>query len=965
MFSNKAKNIEIVEGAFKKIKSLYYYSKDKLFERLKIAEFENNVSLVDETFAKLADYLAAPLTAVAEEYIEALLKKIDYYVFPKTFKPRYDAVKNGTITNVQEHMDLTKVNFLINLPIELMILECIWTLMIGKISYDNNSVSSCNYACIFQVNQIYNNNYSLIEAIDFKSNRLFVRYFKQYSSWGNNALKALDKLYEDGKDAVMISLDISNYFYSATFKFSDLKNLLNNDIRLSSIEFLSSAIEKIYILYTKLIKKVRDSIIADVDNEECIFPFQMVSSCFLANLYLNSFDKKVNGLSNLKYYGRYVDDMLLIFESDSRKNNQKEQNELIEQFLVNKHVLEVQERGNFGIPETNLKINHEKIKTFYFDHKQPKILLEYMKSKMLVNVSTVNFFDDEIEIEGFNNNVYRQEKQYGYSKFKDFSLLISDNYNATRYLYKLINMNKNVKKPFIEENQNIFDFYSYTKCLEFRGAWTLIFSLGVMQSNKQFITDFYNQVKEQIDELESNKIANIFLQKKNGILNKIKNSLLMELEIAMGIALAVNITLISKDKIKRIAMLIRKANLFNHHLISYPLLNYTKGVDNENFSLAEIDISKIPMESLELDERKLYFSPRFIHFEDINIFHFIKTFSKGGNLFNSQIKEIFDKFKDFNSITPDLEIDQQYADAIETISYNSMSRVEHISVGIASVLLDEDECFNVVEDSKYLLTIERKKELFRLLKTAESNQANIVVLPELYVPIAWIGDVSNFARRAGFIIVAGLQYIKHNKRVYNFIANIQPFYTSKNILYKNIFTHIREKYDYAPFEKEKLKEYDLQDSKKDWVIIHNLRGQFSYSNQLCYEFTNISNRAKLKNKVEIICVPELNRDTSYFSNIIDATVRDNLCFIAQSNTSKYGDSSLTGPYKAIYKNIMKIKGAKNNNMLIDDVEILELVKYKSLLRDGKSFEQANSLARGLKEGKAPREFKKPSARFLK
>ena len=46
MFNDIQKNFTIVEGAYKKIKIFYFYSKDKLFERLKISDFESDKQLM-------------------------------------------------------------------------------------------------------------------------------------------------------------------------------------------------------------------------------------------------------------------------------------------------------------------------------------------------------------------------------------------------------------------------------------------------------------------------------------------------------------------------------------------------------------------------------------------------------------------------------------------------------------------------------------------------------------------------------------------------------------------------------------------------------------------------------------------------------------------------------------------------------------------------------------------------------
>ena len=72
---------------------------------------------------------------------------------------------------------------------------------------------------------------------------------------------------------------------------------------------------------------------------------------------------------------------------------------------------------------------------------------------------------------------------------------------------------------------------------------------------------------------------------------------------------------------------------------------------------------------------------------------------------------------------------------------------------------------------------------------------------------------------------------------------------------------------------------------------------------LCFELTSIKERAKLADCVTNLFVPVLNRDTNYFSSIVDSTARELYCFISLANTSIYGDSRITGPLNTVKKDI--------------------------------------------------------------
>ena len=123
-------------------------------------------------------------------YLTPLMRSIVLVPMPKAFEEPQTEDNGILIQNVvPQNSILSKVNFYIKTPVELLILDAIWMLMVGKIAYQQSSISSCAYANRPKFDQLYKNADSLYSGIDFASNRLFVPYFKQYTAWRNNAFK--------------------------------------------------------------------------------------------------------------------------------------------------------------------------------------------------------------------------------------------------------------------------------------------------------------------------------------------------------------------------------------------------------------------------------------------------------------------------------------------------------------------------------------------------------------------------------------------------------------------------------------------------------------------------------------------------------------------------------------------------------------------------------------------------------
>ena len=73
---------------------------------------------------------------------------------------------------------------------------------------------------------------------------------------------------------------------------------------------------------------------------------------------------------------------------------------------------------------------------------------------------------------------------------------------------------------------------------------------------------------------------------------------------------------------------------------------------------------------------------------------------------------------------------------------------------------------------------------------------------------------------------------------------------------------------------------------------------------------------------------EWNKDTNYYSNIMESLSRDIHCYCIQVNTSNYGDSRITQPSKTEEKDIIRTKGGINNTILIGEIDIDKLRDFQ-------------------------------------
>ena len=129
-------------------------------------------------------------------------------------------------------------------------------------------------------------------------------------------------------------------------------------------------------------------------------------------------------------------------------------------------------------------------------------------------------------------------------------------------------------------------------------------------------------------------------------------------------------------------------------------------------------------------------------------------------------------------------------------------------------------------------------------------------------------------------------------------------------------------------------------SKKDPYHLFRWRGA-SFAIYNCFELASIEDRSIFKGKVDFIVASEFNRDTTYFSNIVESASRDLHCYVVQANDSKYGDSRIVSPSKSESMSPLRIKGGDNLTFLTMNLDLKALRTHQrkgyGLQKDSKEF----------------------------
>jgi len=171
------------------------------------------------------------------------------------------------------------------------------------------------------------------------NSNLFRNYWYQYTDWRDSAFQKKMLRSSEAKKKIF-SLDITKFYYST--KIENVPRLLVANY---------SLIELIWEAYSEKAAEIDPNLIGTL-------PVGPISSGVISNQMLTELDAKASSNASALYYGRYVDDILLVIKD--------------EQCFSLDDILEPTESGYvFTSLDNKYRINKEKFRTYEYDPNYP------------------------------------------------------------------------------------------------------------------------------------------------------------------------------------------------------------------------------------------------------------------------------------------------------------------------------------------------------------------------------------------------------------------------------------------------------------------------------------------------------------------------------------------------------------------------------------------------------------------
>ena len=709
--------VQDIYDAYRKFKTFVYYNGQPLTLRNKLAEFEikmlegenrNNDAREDfiRKFKNQIDSLSGLLNNDDEKYtkdFEGWLKDIKYSLVPKQLKET-TVVNEHFISNevpIEDYI-VQKCNFIIDAPIEIYLISTLWTIKLGQRLH--NHISRDNYAyrlSIFDgVEKTDDEKYDSVSS----GLMLYDPYFIGYQQWRDNGLNKVSQALNNKENAVILSLDIKRYFYNIKINVTDLvKTFLNGDEKLKQEEErLCGLLQRIHERYASVFSKFSLKVKGKV-----MLPLGLPSSGLLGNLTLKPFDDYVRNYVTPTYYGRYVDDILLVFSGKGLKiTKHQESGSYIDGFIsdhlvtyekganisssttvrflrnsapsnrresegkANTNSSEVEEDDSIskdnGISysiefgDSKFQIQLSKVIMEYFNCNESKAAINKFKKQLEKNRSEFRYlpWEEEINLE-FDDEAFRLEMSDSINKLRNIEGISEDKYGASKYLAKKIFLSTLPFDPVSKEDteasaKQILTYFKGRTTILMNSLWEKVATYFVINNQPKHLEYFWKQAitaieKVTVENTEDDSDMPKFDEE------DVKNELTKHLKLSIAMAISIIPTILTKcfinkkenDEFRIKSMTFRRTYLFRHQY------QYLKGycytfTNDAGQSLVGKNLISEKVEDIQLGSHAPYVSPVFLKPHEIALLHIYHQLSNNLSPNHLDITTLDEIFRHFN-----------------------------------------------------------------------------------------------------------------------------------------------------------------------------------------------------------------------------------------------------------------------------------------------------------------------------
>jgi len=250
---------------------------------------------------------------------------------------------------------------------------------------------------------------------------------------------------------------------------------------------------------------------------------------------------------------------------------------------------------------------------------------------------------------------------------------------------------------------------------------------------------------------------------------------------------------------------------------------------------------------------------------------------------------------------------------------------DHLHVGVVQTSLNAEAAWvddgmgnwqNCVRMSRHE-ELRAKREIRHFLASLKGRNPSpdIILLPELAIPIGFEQQLKRAAEKLEAIIIAGLDYriepAAHTPTVSNEALVIVPRRLrgqskGKQFSRQTQVRRVGKTYP-APAEEKKLNaitvaSVSFRPHPTVWIFDSVELGKFGVA--ICYDFMDLDRLVMYRNKIQTLFILAYNRDTTSFDHMAEALSRTLFCNVVVCNCGQYGGSLAVSPFREPFRRLI-------------------------------------------------------------
>ncbi len=996
-----------VEKAFKKLKSSVYFDKTQVILRNAIVEFEDRHKNMDEYLFSVYEQLSDAKKFVRLQ--KNILNSISVLSFPKKLD---DSNRDIIMNSSSKENRIKELQHFINMKVEGHLLGVLWIMLLGyKI---NDKIYEHSYG-----NRIRKKLINELGDNPTYSPYLFEPYFEQYESWRDKAMSEAKKHMAMKQDVIIITMDFRRYYYSIDADKEVFDSLYEEAIANEEGEYNEEQEEILKRLNTFVYKVVKrySELFGDEYKKRCILPIGFLPSNIIGNWCLRNFDKAIVDGWNPVYYGRYVDDVLIVDKVEHNsdiyckaKEDELRRGDVIEFFLKKcskwngvsvfgcdrekefaligideeetRNACEEAKNKGRGYKKSDLVVYHvnprynvvannksniivhnDKVKIFYFKSSESDALLTCFQANIAKNKSEFRHLpeDESVFQKDDYSEIYSLKNSDTINKLRGVDGIELNRFELSKFLGKYLRIGGMIKDKIESRfEKDILKIFNLRAILENYISWEKVIEIFVINERFRTVEHFVEQIVAAIESIQCVSEAPFASEQ------VVKKTLYQYLHSVLCRSFA----LVWKEERRESEKRIYSGEFLDRISVKCDNAgNCVEYLDDLHFmycqtcmvdkSVMPISIRMLPMKkyrsgklqgnltnfndvllAVEFDWKDNYkYYPYMVNMYDFSMITCVEQLKENEPFKNMQkinqkqnehyLKSNYnlekdvdgERIKNLKRLVDVKELGKEFANAcFVTVGDGNKSRLK---VAIANVKLDSKNFQSLVKGMPNR-SYTRYRALSSLVNQAIDQKADMLIMPEAFVPYEWLSTLARTCARNNMAVVTGVEHIKVENKIFNLTAIILP-YLEEGHRCAHLSFHLKT--HYAPSEKEKINGYRLTEMEGKHYELYKWNNCY-FPVYCCYELTSIFDRGLFQAYADMIIAVEWNKDINYYSNILESLSRDVHCYCIQVNTSDYGDSRITRPSKTEEKDVIKTKGGSNSTILIEDIDIAALREFQ-------------------------------------